>query len=63
MSQKKDMTILIIAHRLSTIVNCDKIIVLNKGEIVEIGDHKTLLDKGGVYKSLVDRQLQGLTIQ
>jgi len=52
---KKDMTIIVVAHRLSTIVNCDKIVVLNKGVVVEIGDHKTLLDKGGIYKNLVDR--------
>lgn len=47
-------TAIIIAHRLSTIVNCDEIIVLEKGEIVERGTHHALLSQGGRYKQLWD---------
>lgn len=49
----KDRTILIIAHRLSTIRNADKIIVLKQGEIVEMGNHAELMEKGGYYKDMV----------
>ena len=41
-----------IAHRLSTIENADKIIVMEQGEIVEEGDHLSLLAKGGAYAQL-----------
>jgi len=43
---------IIIAHRLSTITGCDKIVVLIDGEVREIGDHKTLVKKGGFYSKL-----------
>ncbi|KQQ48183.1 metal ABC transporter permease [Methylobacterium sp. Leaf125] len=49
-------TTLVIAHRLSTVVNADEIIVLDKGVIVERGDHATLLERNGVYASLWSRQ-------
>ncbi|WP_019905766.1 ABC transporter ATP-binding protein/permease [Methylobacterium sp. 77] len=49
-------TTLVIAHRLSTVVNADEIIVLDRGVIVERGDHQSLLDDGGVYASLWSRQ-------
>lgn len=45
-------TTLVIAHRLSTIENADKIIVLERGRLVEMGDHKTLLTQGGHYAKL-----------
>ncbi len=45
-------TMLMVAHRLSTIQNADKIIVLNKGEIIESGNHKELLDKEGYYHKM-----------
>jgi subfamily B ATP-binding cassette protein MsbA len=45
-------TSLVIAHRLSTIEKADQIVVLQKGEIVEIGTHRELLAKGGVYAQL-----------
>jgi ABC-type transport system involved in Fe-S cluster assembly fused permease/ATPase subunit len=49
-------TTLVIAHRLSTIVNADEIIVLDDGQIVERGDHATLLLKNGLYASMWNRQ-------
>lgn len=50
-------TVLVIAHRLSTIQNADRICVVQKGAIVEMGTHDELLDKEGVYEKLVRRQL------
>jgi len=52
----KSRTSIIIAHRLSTITNCDKIIVLDKGEIVEEGTHSELYALNGLYKKLCDMQ-------
>jgi len=52
----KNKTSIIIAHRLSTIKNADKIIVLDKGEIVEMGTHQELLNQNGHYKKLHDMQ-------
>lgn len=52
----KNRTSIVIAHRLSTIQNADNIVVLSKGEIVEQGKHRELLDKKGVYHSLVEMQ-------
>lgn len=49
-------TAIIIAHRLSTIVNATKIIVLNKGEIVESGTHESLMSMGGYYHKLYQMQ-------
>lgn len=51
------ITTFIIAHRLSTIKRCDRIFVIDKGEIVEEGTHKTLLDKKGYYYELWKEQL------
>ena len=49
-------TTFVIAHRLSTIRSSDQIIVLEHGEIVESGTHEELLDKGGRYRQLYDKQ-------
>jgi len=54
----KGRTSFVIAHRLSTIKNADIILVLNKGDIVESGTHKELLEKGGFYAELYNSQFE-----
>jgi len=51
-------TTFIIAHRLSTIRNADMIVVLSHGRIAEVGDHDSLLRRGGAYADMVERQFQ-----
>ena len=53
----KGRTALVIAHRLSTIRNADKIIALDRGRIVEIGSHEELMQHGGLYNQLYQRQM------
>ncbi len=53
---RRNRTTLIIAHRLSTIENADRIVVLKDGRIVEMGDHSSLLEAGGVYADLYRTQ-------
>ena len=55
----KDKTVLAIAHRLSTIASMDRLIVMDSGRIVEMGNHEELLAQGGLYASLWDRQSGG----
>ena len=56
---QRDRTVLVIAHRLSTVVNADEIIVLERGRIVERGNHQTLLALGGLYAEYWHLQSQG----
>jgi ATP-binding cassette subfamily B protein len=49
-------TSLVIAHRLSTIVNADQILVIDKGEIAEVGNHEELIARNGIYFDLYQRQ-------
>ena len=51
-------TTFIIAHRLSTVINSDKIVVLQRGEIKEIGTHQELMDRNGIYRSLYERNFE-----
>lgn len=55
----KNRTSFVVAHRLSTIEKADIILVVNNGEIVERGNHKTLIEKQGFYKNLHDMQFSG----
>ena len=54
----KNRTVVVVAHRLSTVKKADNIIVLEKGEIIEQGNHKELVNKKGVYYMLVKDQLE-----
>jgi len=51
-------TVVVVAHRLSTVKNADQIVVLDRGEIVELGNHKELTAKKGAYYNLVKNQLE-----
>ena len=54
-------TTFVIAHRLSTVVGADRIVVLDGGRIVESGDHRTLLARGGLYRDLYQTQFRSVT--
>lgn len=54
----KDKTVVVIAHRLSTVMNADQIVVLEKGKIIEMGNHSALVEQKGNYFELVRNQLQ-----
>ena len=53
---RKGKTIIVIAHRLSTVKNADKIVVIDKGQVVEAGTHEELLAKKGAYEKLYNSQ-------
>lgn len=54
----KGRTVVVVAHRLSTVKNADQIIVIDKGKVVEIGNHEALTEKRGAYYNLVKNQLE-----
>lgn len=54
----KNKTVVVIAHRLSTVMNADQIVVLEKGKIIEVGNHNELVKLKGSYYELVRNQLQ-----
>jgi len=54
----KDRTVIVIAHRLSTVINSDKILVFEKGTIIDSGKHSELIDRSSVYKKLYELQFK-----
>jgi len=58
--RKKNKTIILIAHRLSTVMNADKIVVLEKGKLIEEGNHKKLISKKGRYYDMWKQQFPSL---
>ena len=50
-------TIIMISHQLSVAATCDRVLVMDKGEIVQEGTHKDLVEVNGLYKQLWDREL------
>lgn len=52
----ENRTVVVVAHRLSTIRNADQIVVLDKGHIIEIGNHESLFEQKGIYFNLVVSQ-------
>ena len=54
----KGRTVVVVAHRLSTVKNADQIVVLDKGQVVEVGNHAALINKQGAYYNLVKNQLE-----
>jgi ATP-binding cassette, subfamily B, bacterial len=54
----QNRTVVVVAHRLSTVKNADQIVVLEKGEMVEVGTHAELVEKRGAYFNLVKNQLE-----
>ena len=57
-SVTENRTTFVIAHRLSTVHQADKILVMDKGEIVETGKHSELIQRNGMYKEIYDLQLK-----
>uniref|UniRef100_A0A915E5L6 p-glycoprotein n=1 Tax=Ditylenchus dipsaci TaxID=166011 RepID=A0A915E5L6_9BILA len=55
----KGKSVILIAHRLSTVEKADKIVVISKGVVEQIGSHDELLNQDGIYRSLVQRQMIG----
>ena len=56
--QQQHCTLIIIAHRLSAIRDCDQIVVIDKGKIVQQGHHEYLIQSSGLYKDLVSLEIQ-----
>ena len=54
----KNRTTLVIAHRLSTIMHADRIVVMDQGRVVQVGNHQELLAQGGLYRNLYDMQFE-----
>ena len=57
MRENKGKTILMISHQLSVAATCDKVLVMDKGEIVQEGIHQNLITTKGLYKKLWEREI------
>ena len=56
-SDRSNKTIIMISHQLSVAATCDRVLVMDKGEIVQEGAHKDLVKVNGLYKQLWEREL------
>ena len=59
-SLREGRTTIVVAHRLSTIRNANEILVVDGGEIIEQGNHQSLMDKNGIYANLYNSQFKAL---
>ncbi|HRN83035.1 MAG TPA: ABC transporter ATP-binding protein, partial [Nitrosomonas europaea] len=59
----KNKTVIVVAHRLSTIAHLDRILVFNRGRIIEDGSHAQLLAANGAYTQLWSRQADGFLVE
>jgi len=57
MSERNNKTIIMISHQLSVAASCNRVLVMDKGEIVQEGAHKDLVKVNGLYKKLWEREL------
>ena len=57
MRERNNKTILMISHQLSVAATCDRVLVMDKGEIVQEGKHEVLVKQQGLYKKLWEREL------
>jgi len=57
MNDGSNKTIIMISHQLSVAATCDRVLVMDKGEIVQEGSHKDLVKMNGLYKQLWEREL------
>ena len=57
MNDRSNKTIIMISHQLSVAATCDRVLVMDKGEIIQEGTHKDLLKVNGLYKQLWEREL------
>ncbi len=58
----ENRTTLIFAHRLSSVISADRIVVLNEGAVVEVGDHRSLIQAGGIYSELMGAQAEEVSV-
>ena len=56
--EESNATVVLVAHRLSTVQNADSICVIDKGCVLEQGNHEELVAKGGIYGSMVEKQMK-----
>ena len=63
MSDRNNKTIIMISHQLSVAATCDRVLVMDKGEIVQEGAHKDLVKMNGLYKKLWERELATKNIE
>ena len=63
MRERSNKTIIMISHQLSVAATCDRVLVMDKGQIVQEGNHKELVKKDGLYKQLWERELATTIIQ